>query len=154
MSSYSIAAVTERRYHGSMGREQTKRVPQGVGPDNKTLGERLRQLRVGRGLSQNQLARIVGTSNTTIHKAETARQSSFQPEMAQAIAEALGVDVAYLLFGFTNSNAVVQEENLTYALRRTTRLSEQGIAIVERIVRGLEDGESPTADEGRGDSIE
>lgn len=65
-----------------------------------TIGERIKQARNAKGLTQKQLGAISGTSEITIRQYELGKR---QPriEQFQAIAAALGVDVNWLMNGQT-----------------------------------------------------
>lgn len=65
-----------------------------------TIGERIKQARNAKGLTQKQLGAISGTSEITIRQYELGKR---QPriEQFQAIAVALGVDVNWLMNGQT-----------------------------------------------------
>ncbi len=65
-----------------------------------TIGERIRQARNEKGLTQKQLGSISGTSEITIRQYELGKR---QPriEQLQRIASALDVDVNWLMNGYT-----------------------------------------------------
>ncbi len=54
---------------------------------------KLRDIRLNRGLSQEELHQITGVSRDTISRLETGRRSA-QPRTLRKLAEALGVTVA------------------------------------------------------------
>jgi transcriptional regulator with XRE-family HTH domain len=59
-------------------------------------GERLRQLRIERMLSQSELAKIAGTTQATISGFERGERMA-QPRTARKLADALGVEPRELL---------------------------------------------------------
>lgn len=61
-----------------------------------TFGERLRQIRMDRDLSQQDLAEILGTSKQVISRYET-NQRSPKVTVASAYAERLGVSLDFLM---------------------------------------------------------
>lgn len=63
------------------------------------FGERLRQARLQRGLTQEALARQASVSLVTVAKLERAAHRRPTVETAAKLAKALGVDPAWLLFG-------------------------------------------------------
>jgi len=62
------------------------------------FGERLKQARRLRGLTQEKLARLADLSVNTVIKLETAVYQP-RPETARKLARALDVSVLWLLFG-------------------------------------------------------
>ena len=61
-------------------------------------GERLRQVRRERALSQRDLARTTGVAFDTISRLETGKQDA-QPKTLRKLAEALGVEPKELMRG-------------------------------------------------------
>jgi len=59
-------------------------------------GERLRQLRIERMLSQSELAKIAGTTQATISGLERGERMA-QPRTVRKLADALGVEPRELL---------------------------------------------------------
>ena len=61
----------------------------------KIFGERLKELRQARGMTQRQLAEILNVSGNTVHSWETDKQ---EPSMAMLlkISEMFEVDIGYL----------------------------------------------------------
>ncbi len=64
---------------------------------NGTLGGRLTETRVARGMTQQALAELAGTSQAVVQRIETGRCAL--PRILDAIARALEVEPAWLLFG-------------------------------------------------------
>lgn len=62
----------------------------------ETLGRRVRSLRTAHGLSQQQLADMVGLSRTSITNVEAGRQGDIGVMNLVALAEALGTSIADL----------------------------------------------------------
>ena len=64
--------------------------------DNSTISiSGLRAVRIRRGITQNQLGRMIGCSSTTVSAVELGK-APIQPWMAQAICNVLGCDLAEL----------------------------------------------------------
>ena len=64
-----------------------------------TFGERVRETRIARGMTQQELADAIGLkSKTTVNKIEKEKRGT-KLETAQKIARALHVDPDYLVFG-------------------------------------------------------
>jgi len=105
----------------------------------ESLAERVRRLRIAKGLSQEALARLVGVSKTQVYLVERGTTRRPQPEALNRYANALGVTVDYLLTGQT---APTDTEGawppIEAYLRHTSNLSEAEIAQVARIIRALE----------------
>ena len=62
----------------------------------KIDGERLRQLRRERALSQRDLARVTGIAHDSISQLETGKRNA-QPRTIRKLAEALGVEPKELM---------------------------------------------------------
>ncbi len=67
-----------------------------VGAEQLTLGRRIRHLRTERGLTLEQLGRVVGTTASQLSLVENGHREP-RLSLLTAIAEALGVDVPHLL---------------------------------------------------------
>ena len=65
----------------------------------KTLGERLRYMRLRRSLSQAELERLSGVSAVTIARIESGARKEPHPRTIRKLAAALDVDPGWLLFG-------------------------------------------------------
>ena len=61
-----------------------------------SIGERIKQKRTERGLSQRALARCAAVGNTHISKLESGRQDEVSLDVAKRLALALGVSIDYL----------------------------------------------------------
>lgn len=70
-----------------------------------TIGERIKQIRTEKGLTQKQLGELSGTSEGTVRQYEIGKR---QPriEQLQRIADALSVGVSYLLSGETTVSEI------------------------------------------------
>ena len=66
--------------------------------DLTTVGERIRGLRELEGLSQDQLATMLGFSKVHLSKVENGKQG-FSPEYMMRIADHFGMTLDYLYFG-------------------------------------------------------
>lgn len=67
-------------------------------PAEDTIGDRLRRVRMARGLTQNQLGDALGLVRSAIAKVETGTRDLSAQEAANA-AKTLGVSVAVLIPG-------------------------------------------------------
>jgi transcriptional regulator with XRE-family HTH domain len=106
----------------------------------ETLAQRVRRLRRARGLSQEDLARLVGVSKTQVYLVEGGHTRNPQPSRLRRYAEALGVSLDYLQFGHDAEppGGGVEWPPLEVCLRHTSTLTEEEIAQVAKIVRALE----------------
>lgn len=62
-----------------------------------TLGERIKQLRLERGLTQGQVGQIIGVGKTTIMKYEKGIITNMKRSSVQRLSEFFGVTPQYLL---------------------------------------------------------
>lgn len=70
---------------------------------SNTLGETLRQIRMEKGLSQQQLAELIHVDRSTIANWETGRRLP-DTDMLTKISGTLGIDVSYLITTSLNQN--------------------------------------------------
>ena len=72
-----------------------------------TFGERLRQVRERRGMSQQELADRAQVSRQLVYFLESGRRESTSVEVAKRIALALGTSVDYLVGTWEETRAAV-----------------------------------------------
>jgi transcriptional regulator with XRE-family HTH domain len=65
----------------------------------KTLGDRIRQVRLRYGMSQAELARRIGISSTALNQIESGKTPDPGVSRIVGIASVLGVSTDYLLLG-------------------------------------------------------
>jgi transcriptional regulator with XRE-family HTH domain len=70
---------------------------------DRFLGHRIKQLRLGAGMTQQQVARQLGVSNQQVHKYEKG-VSRFSAERLLAIARVFDVAVADLFDGYSGGS--------------------------------------------------
>lgn len=71
-----------------------------IGVQNQeTMGQRIKRLREARGLSQQQLANLVGVTPSAVSQWETDQVRSIKPPHFLALADALSTDPWFLVFG-------------------------------------------------------
>jgi len=80
----------------------------------KTLGERVRYTRHQKGWTQDQLAMHAETNQAVIQKIENGK--SLRPRKIDKIAEVLGVNPAWLMFGEEQAISLSQEAKSLAAL--------------------------------------
>lgn len=99
----------------------------------KTFGERVKEARLQRGLSQQDLADAIGMkSRSTINKIELGTRNT-KIETAKKIARALNVDPDYLVFGDSNE----QKDEI---IQRFSQLDETQQQAVLAFLRTLTEG--------------
>jgi len=106
----------------------------------ETLGQRVRRLRLARGLSQEELAHQAGVSKTQVYLVENGTTRSPQGEVLRGYARALDISLSYLTTGVDDTAPTNSEAwpPLEVYLRHTLTLSDEEIAQIVRIVRALE----------------
>ena len=97
-------------------------------------GERIRMLREQRGLSQSELARLLGVHKQTVSDVERGRQKRFAPEAEERLKE---------LFGNNQKEddrqiLQAQEELLLYYFRRVPQMRRDQLFV--ELLRMLADG--------------
>lgn len=68
-------------------------------PHMDSMGERILHLRKAKGWSQDQLARLVGTTKGAVHQWETGLTVNIRPENLLRLCEEFGTDPWYIVFG-------------------------------------------------------
>lgn len=68
-----------------------------------TMGDRIRQLREARGMTQAQLAKACGVTGSAVSQWETAMTENIKLPVFLALCEALATDPHYLVFGASRS---------------------------------------------------
>ncbi|HSH43436.1 MAG TPA: helix-turn-helix transcriptional regulator [Arenicellales bacterium] len=81
-------------------------------PMRKSIGERIRELRLAEGWSQGELARRIQVSRPTVTQWENGVTKNLRGENLNAVARAFGISVDELLSGQTHS--VVREKQEDY----------------------------------------
>jgi transcriptional regulator with XRE-family HTH domain len=112
----------------------------------ETLAERLKRLRVAKGLSQNALgtqARLL-SGGQAIYKVE-AGQRRFQPDTAARVAAVLDTTPEYLLYGF-RPTYTGDMPPLDVYLRETHALRDDDISAITHLVRRLADAPDRVAE--------
>jgi transcriptional regulator with XRE-family HTH domain len=65
----------------------------------ETMGDRIKQLRNARNLTQEQLARAVGVTKSAVSQWEGGSTKNLKLETFLRVLEALGTDAEFLIFG-------------------------------------------------------
>jgi transcriptional regulator with XRE-family HTH domain len=123
--------------------------------DKKAMGARIRQIRLAAGLRQWELARILGTTQSAVHKYEHGVVP--EPRRLVELARVGGTSVEWVLTGHHWENGSEEQERLSPDLLETAclfrRLSQDGretldeaLRIIREAVRALKNGaEAPQA---------
>jgi len=99
----------------------------------KLLGARIKELRLGRGLSQDQLAELVDVDTKHMSRIETGL-SAPTVDRLEMIADALGVELRSLFeFGHLDE----REEQLVGIDEMLKKLDENDLKVIYRIVKSL-----------------
>ena len=108
------------------------------------VGRRIRKRRIMMGLSQRQLARIIGVTYQQVHKYEQAR-TRISTGRLFTVAQALSTDPTWFFEGITDQGAVEElplRERLCLELVRNfflikTEKHQQAISSMARLLAGL-----------------
>jgi transcriptional regulator with XRE-family HTH domain len=104
----------------------------------ETIGARVRRVRMERGITQARLAHLLGVTRQQVNNLERGRQRTMHERSLGRYAKALGVSEHYLFTGISEPPDLDGLPALEIYLRQTSRLSDENIAQVARIVRSLE----------------
>ncbi len=77
-----------------------------------TLAERLKQLRKEKGLTQEQLGKVIGVQKQAIWKYENGNVTNMKSSTIKTLAEYFNVSPSYLM-GYTNVRNPETQENLS-----------------------------------------
>lgn len=82
-----------------------------MGAFNVKLGKRLREIRQARGLSQEQIAKILGLNRSTVSQIENGKRSLAADELS-SVSDALGISIDSLLDPDKEIDVVLEEESV------------------------------------------
>lgn len=77
-----------------------------------TKGERIRELRMSKNISQTELADMIGQSKQTVYKYETNIVTNIPSDVVERIAIALGTTPSYI-FGWSEKSEPVKTDPLS-----------------------------------------
>lgn len=90
---------------------------------NMTFGQRVKEARIRKSLTQQNLAELTGIAQTTLSGIESRNQTKCETENIPPLARALGVNLLWLLNGQGNQEPImtnqVQAERLSYQITET-----------------------------------
>ena len=103
-----------------------------------SFGERLRQLRMQKGLSQVELANLAGVNSNHLSRYERG-DSKPTARYLKILADCLGVSTDYLYDGNEEAAAVADFEDREFLeiFKKAERLNEQDKAIVKRFLNAF-----------------
>jgi len=100
------------------------------------IASRLRIARERAGLSQNQVAKILGWHRPTVSEIETGRRKVAAEEVV-ALAELYGVNVPWIIGAEEVSET--QDDRITVAARELGKLKENDLERVLELIRSLKE---------------
>lgn len=98
-----------------------------------SIGEQIKKRRKELGMSAEDLGKATGRSRATIYRLENGDTSSFTVETLEAIASALGVDLAYLLSESIQDNLKAWPESAAAIYMATDNLFEKYGALMSAL---------------------
>lgn len=117
------------------------------------MGRRIRDLRISKGLTQEQLGDLVGLQKSAVAKYENGKTENMKRGVIQKMAKVLGVSPSYLM-GFDSedtyyldpgaaelANEIYNREDLRILFDATRDISEEDLQFVIRMVEGLKKNE-------------
>jgi transcriptional regulator with XRE-family HTH domain len=102
--------------------------------EGKSVAERLREARLAAGVSQGQVAKLLGYHRPTITEIEADRRKVSAEEI-QKFAETYGVSVNWLLTG--KQSAAAQDAKILLAARELSKMSEKDLDRLIATIRTL-----------------
>ena len=113
------------------------------------MGRRIRDLRIAAGLTQEQLAELVGLQKSAIAKYENGKAENMKRRVIQKMAEVLGVSPSYLM-GFEDdapyyidpeaaelAKEIANRKDLRILFDATRDISAEEMAVIIKMVEGL-----------------
>lgn len=105
----------------------------------ETLAQRVRRLRLQRSLSQYALADLARVTRQHVYDVERGHIKRLRGSTLARYAEALNESPVYIEYGYDRPPSAEEEwPSIEVALRHTSRLTDEEIGQVVRIVRALE----------------
>ncbi len=113
------------------------------------MGNRIRDLRLAAGLTQEQLGEKVGLQKSAIAKYENGKTENMKRSVIQKMAEVLGVSPSYLM-GFEDdapyyidpeaaelAKEIANRDDLRILFDATRNISKEDMDVIIRMVEGL-----------------
>ena len=105
---------------------------------NEMIGARVRRVRMERGMTQAQLAHLLGVTRQQVNNLERGPQRTMHEQTLGRYARALDVSEHYLATGIADSPGDGDLPGMEAYLQQTTQLTDENIVHVARMVRSLE----------------
>jgi transcriptional regulator with XRE-family HTH domain len=123
---------------GSMYPTRPERPRRGAADLDRRIGERVRQRRILLGLTQQQLAELIGVTYQQAHKYESGINRISSGRLL-ALAQALGVDVGYLLQGLGDGQqqSLRLERRMIQIAADLEKLDEETMTALATFIRAL-----------------
>lgn len=105
----------------------------------KTIGDRIKEQRILKGITQEELGRIASVSKVTIHKYETNVITNIPSDRIELIAKALKVKPAYLM-GWSDEeiNQEPDSEDTIVLARKLGTLDDSQIQLINQMINEFE----------------
>lgn len=106
---------------------------------NKEIGARIKNCRVGLGLTLQQIATTVGVAPSTIQRYENGTISQYKLPVIESIANALNVNPVWLvkrdapMFAETKTPSILEEELLSYFKKLNQTGKEEALKRIEEL---------------------
>lgn len=96
------------------------------------IGERVRELRKGRGMTQSELAEALGVDQVYVSRIESGRLKNVKPEVVKGLAELFNVSIEYVLVGdaLVPMSKRTSEQRMQRFLKAFLMLSEEDQVLV------------------------
>lgn len=107
------------------------------------IGQKIKEARIAKGLTQQQLGELVGVQKSAVAKYESGRVVNIKRSTLQKIASALDIRPSELIFEATPKESaifhvkVLSDFELMDALKDYYKLSEENKRIVREIIHNL-----------------
>lgn len=96
-----------------------------------TVGERLKKLRLERGLTQTEVGEVLGVTKGAIHKYETGQIQGFKRESAYKLASLFGISPLHFIFDEIPDFTKERESVMRQSYQRNIELSVKSLVVEE-----------------------
>ena len=97
------------------------------------MSKRIKELRLEKGLTLEQVGNIVGVGKSTVHKWETGMIANMKRDKIASLSKALGVSPSYLL-GYTDERTLQPTKEENELIKLINQLNEEEIAELSNFV--------------------
>lgn len=144
---WTCSKVPDRLHSIFFGRIRFSLLPDGYNEDSMTTGQRLRDIRIKRDKTLEDVANAIGVSATAISKYESDRIKNIPQNKLKGIAEFLDVSISYIL-GLDDPQEAspivlsIDEQMLIEDYRKLSVLNQETVQILVRRLVTVEHGEN------------